>query len=166
MRSSSGISYEAGGAELLPRVRPLWERIRAHHEGLSIHFCDLFANATFTHRSRELLRKGKQNGLKIFIACEKKLDQDIGYCICTLDPLKIAEVDSLFVDRAYRGKRIGDALLTRALKWIQSRKPTSVNIFVAVGNERALKFYKRFRFLPYTILLKQRKVKAWRSPRH
>ena len=71
--------------------------------------------------------------------------EDIGYCIATVDGLN-GEVDSLFVEAAYRGKGVGEELMSLALKWLEEQKCETVRVSIAEGNESVHDFYRRYGF--------------------
>ena len=65
------------------------------------------------------------------------------------------EIDSLFVERDYRGKGLGTELTRRGLEWLDAQKATSKTVAVAFGNDSTLKFYAGFGFLADHITLRQ-----------
>lgn len=149
----SRIVFRTGGAELLPLLRPLWERLRDYTRDLDGKFSPLFARATFTGRSAELLKKsGRGRRLSVTLALAGKVPA--GYCVATVDASGTAEIDSLFVEKAYRNGGTGEKLLKRGLRWIRAQKHDRVIISVAIGNERVLDFYRRAGFEPYTYVLR------------
>ena len=150
------LRYEEGGPELFRRVAPLWERLRSHHQGISVNFQDHFAQMNFPDRKKELLGKSRRGNLRIFLAHDLAAKQDTGYAVATIDKLMTGELDSLYVDDTYRGKKIGEALTKRALAWIRKQKPVQTVIYAAVGNERVLDFYRKFEFHPYIIQLREK----------
>nr|WP_282433378.1 GNAT family N-acetyltransferase [Desulfosporosinus sp. FKA] len=82
-------------------------------------------------------------------------EEPIGYCVTTIDN-DIGEIESLFVDEAYRKMGLGTVLMERALNWLEQNSITKKRLNVAVGNEQVLNFYRRFGFHPRTIILEQR----------
>ncbi|MFH0919775.1 MAG: GNAT family N-acetyltransferase [Fibrobacterota bacterium] len=147
-----------GGPELFDAVAPLWESLRTHHHGITRDFKERFDGMTWTDRKNGLLEKSGPEGLRIFLVHEGKTP--IGYCIVSVDELGHGELDSLFIDESCRGKKIGEELARKGLDWLMTFPAKDIIIQVAVGNERALPFYQKLGFLPYTTLLrkKQRKL--------
>ncbi len=152
------ITFEEGGQELLERVGPIWEHLRAHHEGITVHFKQRFASMNFPDRKIELISKGNPNGLHVIIIRDDGVGKDVGYAVSTINPLNVAEIDSLQVDDEYRCRKLGEELVKRSLAWIKEHKISNIIINVAVGNERALGFYRKFNFYPYTIQLLEKDV--------
>lgn len=53
------------------------------------------------------------------------------------------EVEALYVDDAWRGCGLADALLARACDWAESIGQPVVQLYVTASNERAINFYRR-----------------------
>lgn len=53
------------------------------------------------------------------------------------------EVEDLYVDEAWRGSGLADALLSHACDWAESVDQSVVQLYVTASNERAINFYKR-----------------------
>lgn len=53
------------------------------------------------------------------------------------------EVEALYVDDAWRGCGLADALLARACDWAESVGQSVVQLYVTASNERAINFYQR-----------------------
>jgi len=131
----------------LHRIQPLWEELNALHGRRSTHFTDHFESFTFDRRIAKLLDK---EHLTVFAA---QVDAEIaGYCIATAEH-EYGELDSLFIDKAYRGTGLGTRLSRLALEWLQGLGCTDVRVAVAVGNETAIPFYEKLGFQKrFTIL--------------
>jgi ribosomal protein S18 acetylase RimI-like enzyme len=69
---------------------------------------------------------------------------------------KTGEVESLFVDAAYRSEGIGSALVTRGLAWMDSFGVVRKQVSVSDGNEAAWEFYRKFGFYPRMTVLEQK----------
>jgi GNAT superfamily N-acetyltransferase len=54
-----------------------------------------------------------------------------------------AEVEALYVERAWRGTGLADELLGRAFDWADERDLTAVQLYVTASNTRAISFYER-----------------------
>ena len=121
-------------------IKPLWEGLNAHHLSKSTHFKKHFSEFTFEKRMEGLDRR---EHLIAYVAQEN--GEDVGYCLATTDGFN-GEVDSLFVDAAYRGRGIAEELMSLALKWLEEQKCETVRVSIAEGNESALDFYRRFGF--------------------
>jgi ribosomal protein S18 acetylase RimI-like enzyme len=67
------------------------------------------------------------------------------------------EIDSIFVDDAYRSCGIGSTLVSRALGWLDENGSTRNRVSVSEGNESVWNFYKKFKFYPRMTVLEQKK---------
>jgi len=142
-----------GGPELLDAVGPLWEHLRTHHRGITRHFPERFDAMKWEERKSGLLKKSGPDRLRVFLAFDNK--NLIGYCVVSVDALGNGELDSLFIHETCRGKKVGEALAKKGLAWLKAFPAKEIVIQVAIGNERALPFYKKLGFLPYTTLLRE-----------
>jgi GNAT superfamily N-acetyltransferase len=59
-----------------------------------------------------------------------------------------AEVEALYVERAWRGTGLADALVGRAFDWAAELGLPAVQLFVTASNARAIAFYERQGFRP------------------
>jgi diamine N-acetyltransferase len=133
-------------------IRPLWEEHNAAHAEMSPHFGDYFKAMTFEKRKAEFQEKAVQGDLLIDLCVQPAAKETIGYCVSNL--IKgIGEIDSLFVKKEHRGLGAGAKLVESAMAWMHSRGAADITVHVAVGNESALKFYRRFGLFPRLILL-------------
>ncbi len=141
------IDYMEGGVELLDQVVPLWEELNRHHQKLSEHFSDAMAARAFADRRSELVEKSNHGRLRVDVARTGAGDF-VAYCIATVDPTGTGEIDSIFVQPALRNRGIGDALMRRAMAWMDALGTHSRVLNVAWGNDRVGAFYQRYGFLP------------------
>jgi ribosomal protein S18 acetylase RimI-like enzyme len=82
----------------------------------------------------------------------------VGYLVSSLSAERIGVVESVFVSEGYRRLGIGEALMRRALAWMDQNGAVEKTLEVTVGNEPVFGFYGRFGFLPRQTLLKQVKI--------
>ena len=141
---SDSIITEAGGVELLCRLEPLWEALKAHHERTSTHFGDELAGRRFAGRRAEL--EGKASGLRVEIAFDRERNCDVGYCVSTVDGEGKGEIDSLYVDDGCRGEGLGRRLAQSAIRWMKERGAEEIQLLVVAGNDAAIHFYERLGF--------------------
>jgi GNAT superfamily N-acetyltransferase len=80
----------------------------------------------------------------------------MGYCVAVINMESIGEIESIFVEKDFRNAGIGDALMTKALKWMETQHVESKIVAIAIGNERVHQFYTRYGFLPRVTILKQK----------
>lgn len=76
----------------------------------------------------------------------------VGYLIgylrgdSTLRPVKMAELESMFVQETYRGQGIGERLVRSFHDWVRERGAERVSVTAYAANEGALAFYRRLGF--------------------
>ncbi len=139
------IGFIEGNEELLSQIAPLWEQLNALHEAKSVHFKAHYAGFTFETRKNTLLKAAEKGNLRVILAYDgEKL---IGYCAASVVD-DTGEVESIFVTEEYRGKGVASGMMERALAWINSVGAAKITLNVSVGNEEALGFYAKHRFLP------------------
>ena len=156
MNSENLIRYSAGGIELLDRVEPLWVQLIRHDSESSPFFQEEIASRTFRNRRADLISKSRNGHIRVDLAENVKTGELTGYCISTIDDRHVGEIDSIFVMEKERGAGIGDALMNRALEWLDAKEATSKILVVATGNERVHSFYAKYGFFPIASTLRQR----------
>jgi ribosomal protein S18 acetylase RimI-like enzyme len=152
----STFAYRVVGGEAIIVVEPLWQKLRAYHSPLLAGFPGAMPPFNFEPRKQELLTKGAPGKIRVELACTAPDAPDIAYCISTVSKDGCGEIDSMFVEEAFRGRGVGSELVRRAIAWLESSGATSKVVTVAHANEEALAFYRGFGFQPKTILLQQR----------
>jgi ribosomal protein S18 acetylase RimI-like enzyme len=148
------IDYFETGAEGIDLIRPLWEQLVLHHGARSLYFKDFYETFTFEKRKADLLKKSGDGLLRVDIARDH--DRIIGYCISSVKESE-GEIDSIFVEQGYRSSGIGNALMDRAMAWMDGRHATVRRVAVAMGNEDVFGFYEKFGFLPRQVILEQKR---------
>lgn len=154
-QNTAQIVYEEGAVELMDKLENLWNAQCDFHEEKSIHFSEKFRNLTFDYRKEAM--KSDDNKVQIVVARDFQSDTFIGYVISTIDKEQVGELFSLYVDPSYRGLKIGDQLMDYGISWMESKGVKKIQLGVAVGNESVMKFYNRFDFYPYVVMM-ERKV--------
>jgi diamine N-acetyltransferase len=152
VKGVKNIGFITGGAELLPRIRPLWEALNRYHGESSTHFTEEFAGFDFSFRERRLVEKSRRGELMVELAAEPSAGY-VAYCVSSVSRDGDGEIDSIFVDERFRGRGLGSGLMRRALEWMDASGATSRTVVVAEGNERAHGFYRKFGFLPFSATL-------------
>jgi ribosomal protein S18 acetylase RimI-like enzyme len=145
-------AYRVVGGDSLEAVRPLWEKLRAHHAPLLSRFPGEFK---FEPRKQEILAKSAAGKIRIELVSIAPAAADIAYCVSTVSAGGLGEVDSMFVEERFRGRGIGSELVRHALAWLEGMGASSKVVTVAHANGEALAFYQRFGFHPRTVLLQQ-----------
>ncbi len=128
-------------------IKTLWEGLNVHHLSRSTHFKKHFSEFTFGKRMESL---NKCDRLIAYVAQDN--GENIGYCIASVDGLN-GKIDSLFVKTAYRGRGVGEKVMSLALKWLEEQKCETVRVSIAEGNEAALDFYRRFGFAERLVVM-------------
>ena len=149
------VNYIEGDEALLDQIKPLWEALNRHHLGLSESFKQYYLDMTFQKRKADWLKKAGLGEMHVEIADDKASGQNVGYCVSSVTLEKTGEIKSIFVAEAFRGMGIGDALMQKALIWLEQNGAVEKIVEVAAGNERAWGFYARNGFLPRKTMLKQ-----------
>jgi ribosomal protein S18 acetylase RimI-like enzyme len=137
-------------------IKPLWEKLRDYHHGLSLYFAERYMEFAFEERKKQLLKKSINGSLKIDIVKDEDTKWFIGYCVSSISDELEGEIDSVYIEEEYRSLGIGKELMTRALNWMGEKGVKSKKIVIAVGNEDMISFYEKFDFLPGHIILEQK----------
>jgi diamine N-acetyltransferase len=131
----------------LESVRPLWVQLNEYHLRKSRFFRYHYEEITYEDRKlyfQNLARAGK---LHIELARDPEQDRFIGYCISSLSAEKYGEIESVFIEESYRGRKIGSTLIGNALAWMNASGVVRTRVSVADGNSPALDFYQKFGFV-------------------
>ncbi len=147
------ISYDTIGIDRIDTIKLLWEMLNEHHRLRSPHFSNYYERFTFEKRC-EKFRSGDL-AVRIEVAIDGARSHYAGYCISTIDEKNRGEIDSLFVEEAYRGSGVGDTLVRSALSWFDGRRVKVRSIVVGSGNDDVISFYERYGFHPAYRTLKQ-----------
>lgn len=83
----------------------------------------------------------------------------ISYLESFRKPMKIIELDNMFIVENYRSSGIGTKLTKEFLKWAKVKKADRVKVLVSAQNVGALEFYKRNGFEDYNITLEGKLTK-------
>ena len=59
------------------------------------------------------------------------------------------------MNESYRGKGVGDKLISHALKWLKAQKCESIKVSIAEGNENVLGFYRKFGFAERLVVMQK-----------
>lgn len=155
MADKPKITYIHGDQTLFDKVRGMWEELNHYHCERSEHFKDHYLGMTWQKRKYTLKKKALGGVLSVEIATDESKGQMVGYVISSVNREKTGEVESIYVESAYRGMGIGDQLMRRTLDWMDQNGAVPKQVEVSVGNEVAWGFYARYGFLPRKTLLKQ-----------
>ncbi len=160
--NSPKIKYIHGAENMLDEIKVMWEALNQYMGQRSTHFKEHFRGMTFQKRKTDLLKKAAQGVMRVEVAVDEATGQSVGYIVSSINSENAGEIESIFVREAYRGMGIGDALMQKALAWIDQNGATEKVVEATVGNEQVFGFYGRYGFLPRKTLLKQ--VKKTKTP--
>ncbi len=73
----------------------------------------------------------------------------------TLRPVRVAELESMYVKPGRRSQGIGQRLVDRFLSWARGQGAKRVSVTAYAANERALAFYRRNGFVPKSVTLER-----------
>jgi GNAT superfamily N-acetyltransferase len=71
----------------------------------------------------------------------------------TLRPIKIAELESMFVKEKHRNKGVGKLLFKEFKKWSKGKRAERISVTAYSANKKAVNFYKKLRFEPKSLTL-------------
>jgi ribosomal protein S18 acetylase RimI-like enzyme len=148
------IKYLHGDQALLGEIRVLWEALNRHHLDLSTNFKQHYRELTFEQRKADLLKKAAAGKMRVDLAMDAESGRNVGYCVSSLNRERAGEIESIFVDAAYRGLGVGDCLMKNALRWMDHEGAMTKIVEVGAGNEQAFGFYEKYGFLPRKTVLK------------
>ena len=149
------IKYIHGDQTMLDRVKDIWGELNRYNCKRSKHFKEHYLQMTWQKRKEVLLKKVTGGEIHVELAIDESSMRSIGYVISSINTEKTGEIESVYVENAFRRMGVGDTLMKNALKWMDDKGTISKQVEVSVGNEVAWKFYKRFGFLPRKTILKQ-----------
>jgi diamine N-acetyltransferase len=155
MEKNPKIKYIHGDQTRLDDVKEMWEQLNQYHCDRSEHFKPHYRAMTFAKRKAVLLRKAEGGELRVDIAVDESTGKAVGYIVSTVGSDNVGEIQSVYVDSAYRHMGIGGALMRAALSWMEEKAVSEKVVEVSVGNETAWEFYGQFGFKPRLTLLKQ-----------
>jgi diamine N-acetyltransferase len=155
MEKNPKIKYIHGDQAMLSEVKEMWEQLNLYHCDRSEHFKPHYKAMTFAKRKATLLRKAEVGEMRVDMAVDEATEKGVGYIVSTVGSDNVGEIQSVYVDAAYRRMGIGGALMRAALTWMDEKAVSEKVVEVSVGNETAWGFYGQFGFKPRLTLLKQ-----------
>lgn len=155
-----GIAFTVHGRDELDLVEPLWQGLAAYHreqaEADAPAFLGEMEALTFAARRDELREKNRDRALRLEIAFDPDAGGPVGYCVASGAPGGHGEVESIYVEEAYRNRGIGGALLEHAVAWMDELGTVEQALSVFAANDRVLPFYARHGFAPRFVVLVRR----------
>lgn len=71
----------------------------------------------------------------------------------SLRPVKVAELESVYVREAYRGRGVGMELARKFFSWAESGSVERISVTAYASNGQAIRFYERLGFRPKSLTL-------------
>ena len=115
---------------------------------------------TSSKEGRKYFKKrisGKDSFVKVVESPQKKL---VAYAIGVAfkRPIhrtkgKYVELESIFVEDRYAGGGLGSKLLEDFIDWGKENRTDHISLFVAAANNPAIKFYRKFGFKDYDMVM-------------
>jgi ribosomal protein S18 acetylase RimI-like enzyme len=155
MEKNPKIKYVHGDQAMLNEVKEMWEELNLYHCDRSEHFKSHYRAMTFAKRKATLLKKAECGEMRVDMAVDEATGKSLGYIVSTVGSDNVGEIQSVYVDAAYRRMGIGATLMRKALSWMEEKAVSEKVVEVSVGNETAWGFYGQFGFKPRLTLLKQ-----------
>ena len=149
------IEYSEISSDEISLIENLWIKLNRLHSETSPFFAEEYAQKNFSDRKDELLKKGEEGILKIMIAKDKETRVIAGYCICSVIQDR-GEIDSIFVEEAWRKHNIGNEFLEKADEFFRLKAVKKQILSVYAGNEKIIPFYKKHDYYPKYIIMEKR----------
>jgi GNAT superfamily N-acetyltransferase len=150
------VSYRTTGISEINLIRPLWGQLNEHHHTKASRFRSHYERMTFDERRSYFQKLHEAGQVQLDLAADARTGRYIGYCVSSVSAENTGEVESLFVEIAYRSQGVGTILVSRALAWMDSLGTVRNRVSVGDGNEATWTFYRKFGFYPRMTVLEQK----------
>jgi ribosomal protein S18 acetylase RimI-like enzyme len=151
------ITYQRTDETGLEFIRQLWEQLNEHHRSRTRYFRTYYEKLAFDDRKRYFEAIVREGGVvAVDIVRDPATGRPVGYSVSSLSNDEVGEIESLFVDPAYRLQGIGSMLVSRAIAWLEKCGVEKIQVKVAQGNEDTWKFYNQFGFYPRMTVLERK----------
>ncbi len=135
-------------------IKPLWEKLNLIHFNKSVYFKSKYEKFKFEKRMESINRISENGTVKLDVILDNDTMEYVGYCLSLIED-NIGEIESIFIEKQYRGYKLGDKLMINALNWFESNSITNVQINVVYANDEAIPFYERYGFYVGNYILKR-----------
>ena len=125
-------------------IRPLWEKLRLHHQEHSVNFKDFYEKFTYEVRMKKFFVLPDDN--QFVEVAEDETGIIAGYCITSISEDGAGELESIYVEEEFRKRGVGGALVRNSIEWLKNCNCSKITVSVANGNEAAFPFYENFGF--------------------
>jgi GNAT superfamily N-acetyltransferase len=154
--AQDSIEYSATDISEIRLIQPLWEQLNRHHHAGARAFREIYNRWTFGDRVAYFTKVAAAGPFRVDLARDPLTDRFVGYCISSVSPEGFGEIESVFVEPAYRSHGIGTTLMNNTLAWLNKHNPGRIRVAVADGNEDAFPFYRKFGFFPRMTVLERK----------
>jgi ribosomal protein S18 acetylase RimI-like enzyme len=144
----NSFQFREGSSELLPFCNNLWDSFIHNQTRNAGDVAEGIADYLKSMRDGDLLAKAAAGKLHIQLVDLGDINQPIGFCLTSLSPNGIGEIEALSVLEEYQGNRLGTKLMQTALLWLKANNVVEKRLKVVVGNEAIFSFYQKFQFYP------------------
>ena len=135
-------------------IKPLWEKLNLIHFNKSVYFKSKYEKFKFEKRMESINRISENGTVKLDVILDNDTMEYVGYCLSLIED-NIGEIESIFIEKQYRGYKLGDKLMINALNWFESNSITNVQINVVYANDKAIPFYEHYGFYVGNYILKR-----------
>lgn len=167
-----GVVVSRWDAGRLDAIEPLWRSLVAHHASLAAVPPVRTAEEAWQRRRAQYEQWLTGGEGTLFVA--EIAGKPQGYLMLTISegtPTwnigdRAAEIETLAVLPAARGKGVGTALIEAALDFAETRGATATAVGVAHSNDGAIRFYERQGFQPFYVQLLRTPRPQDSAPQH
>ena len=135
-------------------IKPLWEKLNLINFNKSVYFKSKYEKFKFEKRMESINRISENGTVKLDVILDNDTMEYVGYCLSLIED-NIGEIESIFIEKQYRGYKLGDKLMINALNWFESNSITNVQINVVYANDEVIPFYERYGFYVGNYILKR-----------
>jgi ribosomal protein S18 acetylase RimI-like enzyme len=156
-----GISIRRGGRDEIPLLQPLWESLHRHHVAIAPHLRQLgdVRSPAESWAGRAKLYQEWLDEPDAFVLLAEHAGEPVGYAVVHLRAReeswgtgdRIAELETLTVLPAYRGRGIGGLLVDAVYEQLRRVGVAQLGVSVISSNRDAIRFYERLGLLPFVI---------------
>jgi GNAT superfamily N-acetyltransferase len=153
-------------------IKDLEHIIRLNHELLKEEFKkfdkSLNPNWAYNKLTKKYFQEriAKRNG---FIEIVENNEEIIGYLCGGISEqsfylyrqkAKHARLDSMLIDKKFRGKNIGTKLAKNFVEWCEKNNVDYISADASAGNKKSLNFYRKLGFKDYDLTLEMKMIKS------
>jgi ribosomal protein S18 acetylase RimI-like enzyme/mannose-6-phosphate isomerase-like protein (cupin superfamily) len=155
-KDRTNIVYDEFGPEGLDLIEDLWNELKEHHVCHARHFREQLLSRPYAERKADILKTNEGRNLLVHLAKDKGSNQYVGFCISSASPGEYGEIESIYIQPAYRSLGIGTTFMNHACRYLEASQVSEARVRVCEGNEDSFRFYEKFGFhLRRHLLLKK-----------